>query len=150
MTPVRDCASAFTPSGHGMVTLKHPSIDQIEMIPNVPAGDLSSISNGSEMDGFLNMGYNDKHQIDGPGALVLDQYQDKKQNYEINQQSKLYLATQSIPTPPINITDTAEKTQVSEFVDKDDNDIVVLDSDRINVSQYYQLFDKFLSTSKKQ
>lgn len=64
MTP--DYASAFTPLDHGMMTPQHPSIDQIESIPNLPVGEVSSILNGTEMDGFANMGYDD-HHIGGPG-----------------------------------------------------------------------------------
>lgn len=67
MTPVCDYASAFTPLDHGMMTPQHPSIDQIESIPNLPVGEVSSILNRTEMDGFANMGYDDSHQIGGPG-----------------------------------------------------------------------------------
>lgn len=70
MTPVSlhgDYASAFTPLDHGMMTPQHPSIDQIESIPNLPVDQVSSILNGTEMDGFANMGYDDSHQIGGAG-----------------------------------------------------------------------------------
>lgn len=43
---------------HGMImTPQHPSIDQIESIPNLPVDQVSSILNGTAMDGFANMGY---------------------------------------------------------------------------------------------
>lgn len=62
-----DFASAFTPLDHGMMTPQHPSIDQIESIPNLPVDQVSHILNGTEMDGFANMGYDDSHQIGGAG-----------------------------------------------------------------------------------
>ncbi|XP_031619542.1 double-strand-break repair protein rad21 homolog [Contarinia nasturtii] len=70
MTPVSlhgDYAAAFTPLDHGMMTPQHPSLDQIESIPNLPVDQVSSILNGTEMEGFANMGYDDSHQIGGPG-----------------------------------------------------------------------------------
>lgn len=62
-----DFAAAFTPLDHGMMTPQHPSIDQIESIPNLPVDQVSHILNGTEMDGFANMGYDDSHQIGGAG-----------------------------------------------------------------------------------
>lgn len=60
MTP--DYSAAFTPLDHGMMTPQHPSIDQIQSIPDLPVDQVSSILNGTEMDGFANMGYDG-----GPG-----------------------------------------------------------------------------------
>lgn len=68
MTPVSlhgDYSGAFTPLD-SMMTPQHPSIDQIESIPNLPVDQVSSILNGTEMDGFANMGYDD-HHIGGAG-----------------------------------------------------------------------------------
>lgn len=53
---------------HGLMTPQHTSIEQIESIPNLPAEQVSSIlTQVSEMAGFDNMGYDDSHQIGGPG-----------------------------------------------------------------------------------
>lgn len=66
MTP--DYAGGLTPLNfdHEIMTPQHPSIDQIESIPNLPPDQVSSILNGTEI-GFDNMGYDDNHQIGGAG-----------------------------------------------------------------------------------
>lgn len=64
MTP--DYTGGLTPFDHEMMTPQHPSIDQIESIPNLPPDQVSSILNGAEI-GFENMGYDDSHQIGGAG-----------------------------------------------------------------------------------
>lgn len=56
MTPLHD--GGFTPSAldHGGIT-PHHSIEHMESIPNLPADQVSSILNGSEMENYANMGY---------------------------------------------------------------------------------------------
>lgn len=63
--------SGMTPSYHGdyplagMMTPHHHGIDQLESIPNLPADQVSSILNGTGMDAFANMGYNEGQNNSG-------------------------------------------------------------------------------------
>lgn len=60
LTPLHGDFSAFTPlDHHSIMTPQHSSLEQIESIPNLPVGEVSSILNGAEMDDFANMGYSD-------------------------------------------------------------------------------------------
>lgn len=49
----------------GMMTPHHHGIDQLESIPNLPADQVSSILNGTGLDSYSNMGFDDGHHADG-------------------------------------------------------------------------------------
>lgn len=70
-------SSGMTPVGldgdYGMLmTPQHPSIDQIESIPNLPVDQVSSILNGAEMDTFSNLGYDDNHMAGASERIAND------------------------------------------------------------------------------
>lgn len=58
---------AFTQLDHGIMTPQHPCLDQMDSIPNLPVDQVSSILNGTEMEAYANMDYDDSHQIGGSG-----------------------------------------------------------------------------------
>lgn len=58
----------FTPLDHGMIMTPHHGIEQIESIPNLPVDQVSSILNGTGLDGFTNMGYDDGNHMAGTSA----------------------------------------------------------------------------------
>lgn len=71
MTPSLNL-SGMTPVGlHGdyplaeMMTPHHHGIDQLESIPNLPADQVSSILNGTGMDAFANMGFDEGQNNSG-------------------------------------------------------------------------------------
>lgn len=71
MTPVglHGDFQPFTPLDHGMIMTPHHGIEQIESIPNLPVDQVSSILNGTGMDGFTNMGYDESaHHMAGTSS----------------------------------------------------------------------------------
>lgn len=59
----------FTPLDHGMIMTPHHGIEQIESIPNLPVDQVSSILNGTAMDSFTNMGYDENiHHMAGTSS----------------------------------------------------------------------------------